>query len=137
MKTELQEILFKKYPEIFIGKDKPITDSLMPFGFECGDGWYGIIDTLCQLIQQYVQDRSDLAVEALQVKEKYGGLRFYINGGDDYVDGLISFAERLSTMTCEQCGSTEDVTQTKGWILTLCKKCLFERDMAQYGGEDD
>jgi len=137
MKIELQNALFKKYPEIFAGKDKSIIESLIPFGLECGDGWAGIIDTLCKLIQEYVSDHKGYQTEAVQVKEKYGGLRFYINGGNDYVDGLITFAERLSYMTCEQCGSTDGVTQTKGWVYTLCRQCLFDRDMAQYGGEDD
>jgi len=137
MKAELEIALFKKYPEIFAGKDKSIMESLIPFGLECGSGWYRIIDTLCRLIQHYVQDHPDNSVEAVQVKEKFGSLRFYINGGDDYVDGLITFAEAMSYMTCEQCGSTDGVTQTKGWVYTLCRQCLFDRDMAQYGGEDD
>ncbi|MBE3137684.1 MAG: hypothetical protein IMZ43_09905 [Thermoplasmata archaeon] len=114
-----------------------MTQTAMCWLFECGDGWVGIIDTLCKLIQEYVRDHKAYQVEAVQVKEKYGGLRFYINGGDAYVDGLITFAERLSYMTCEQCGSTEGVTQTKGWVYTLCRQCLFDRDMAQYGGVDD
>ena len=137
MKIELQNDLFEKYPEIFVGKDKSIMESLIPFGFECGDGWYGIIDTLCRLIQHYVEDHSYASVEAMQVKEKYGSLRFYVSGGDDYVDGLIAFAEAISCKICEQCGSTEGVTQTKGWIYTLCEECLLKRDRAQYGGEDD
>ena len=137
MKIELQNALFKKYPEIFKQRNYSIMESCMPWGFECGDGWYSIIDTLCRLIQHYTEDHPDVLVEAVQVKEKYGGLRFYINGGDDYVDGLIVFAEAMSYLICEQCGSTDGVTQTKGWIYTLCRQCLFERDMAQYGGEDD
>ena len=130
MKIELQDALFKKYPKIFKQRKYSIKDSCMPWGIECGDGWYGLIDTLCRVIKEYLSFRAYLNVEAVQVKEKYGGLRFYINGGDDYVDGLISFAERLSYMTCEQCGSTEGVTQTKGWVVTLCRKCLLKRNMA-------
>ena len=137
MKVELEIALFEKYPEIFKQYDYSIMESCMPWGISCGDGWYGIIDTLCKLIQEYVGDHKGYHTEAVQVKEKYGGLRFYINGVDEYIDGLITFAERLSYMTCEQCGSTDGVTQTKGWVYTLCRQCLFERDMAQYGGEDD
>jgi len=38
------------------------------------------------------------AVKIVQVKSKFGGLRFYIDGGDDYVRGMIRLAEYL----CEQ-----------------------------------
>jgi hypothetical protein len=137
MKIELENALFKKYPEIFGQHKLDMRQTAMCWGVDCGNGWYTIIDTLCRLIQHYVQNHPDDSVEAVQVKEKYGGLRFYISGGDDYVDGLIRFAEELSYMTCEQCGSTQGVTQTKGWVYTLCNQCLFDRDMAQYGGEDD
>jgi len=137
MKVELQNALFRKYPAIFKQRNYSIMESCMPWGINCGSGWYNLIDTLCGLIQHYVQDHPDSSVEAVQVKEKFGSLRFYINGGDDYVDGLITFAEAMSYLTCEQCGSTDGVTQTKGWVYTLCGQCLFERDMAQYGGVDD
>ena len=64
-------------------------------------------------------------VEIVQVKEKFGGLRFYINGGDDYIDGMIDLAETMSYKTCETCGSTKNVGRTtKGWISTICKDCL-------------
>ena len=54
MKAELQKKLFEKYPEIFVQKDYTIQQSAMPFGIECGDGWYNIIDTLCAHIQHEV-----------------------------------------------------------------------------------
>ena len=137
MNPENTKHLLEKYPEIFAQHKLPITQTAMCWLFECGDGWYVIIDTLCGLIQHYIEGLPGEMVEATQVKEKYGGLRFYINGGDDYVDGLIAFAEELSLRTCEQCGSTDGVTQTKGWVYTLCRQCLFDRDMAQYGSVDD
>jgi hypothetical protein len=37
---------------------------------------------------------------------------------------MISIAEQLSGGICEQCGSIDGVSQTKGWITTLCKKCM-------------
>ena len=58
-----------------------------------------------------------------QIKEKYGGLRFYYSGGDIYIDGLTSLAESLSYKICEDCGSTKDIGYTKGWIATMCQDC--------------
>lgn len=65
-------------------------------------------------------------VEAVQVKEKFGTLRFYIAGGNDKMDSLISFAENLSGCTCEECGrpGTQD---NGGWIKTLCEECRGEK----------
>jgi hypothetical protein len=131
MDPNLEKKLTDKYPKIFAGKDKPITESLIPFGLECGDGWYKIIDALCQSIQNHVD--SDYQgclvtgqVEALQVKEKFGGLRFYISGGDGRVYGMIEMAETLSRMTCEHCGKDGKV-RGKGWIYTLCDECNEKR----------
>ena len=37
-----------------------------------------------------------------QVKEKFGTLRFYYSGGDDYISGLVSMAESMTGVTCEE-----------------------------------
>jgi hypothetical protein len=61
-------------------------------------------------------------VRAVQVKEKFGGLRFYVSGGDEYVRGLITMAESFSFRTCEDCG-IPGTQRTGGWIRTLCDGC--------------
>jgi hypothetical protein len=58
-----------------------------------------------------------------QIKEKFGGLRFYYSGGDDYIDGMTSLAESLSYRICEYCGTTKEVGITKGWNITVCSTC--------------
>src|SRR5271157_6182244 len=66
-----------------------------------------------------------LSVDVTQIKEKFSGIRFYYNGGDDVISGMVYLAENLSYRTCELCGSTENVTQSKGgWIYTRCEKCI-------------
>ena len=141
MKEKLEKQLYAKYPEIFGQHTLDTTKTRMCDGFACGDGWYGIIDSLCALIQNHVEnerrnieyknkqdgtklDPKSFKVEATQVKEKFGDLRFYIDGGDDYVYGLIAFASYISGQTCEDCGSNKNVTKTNnGWIRSLCSKC--------------
>lgn len=54
-----------------------------------------------------------------QVKEKFGTLRFYYQGGDDYISGMVSLAESLTAVTCEECGSTGK-QRGGGWVRTLC-----------------
>ena len=58
-----------------------------------------------------------------QVKEKYGGLRFYVNGADDRYYGMIDFAESMSMRICEICGTWGTLVDTKGWLKTLCDSC--------------
>ena len=117
--------LLEKYPKIFRQYDLSMTETCMCWGFECGGGWYDIIDDLCQKIQNHVDAGKCDQVEAVQVKEKFGGLRFYVDGGDDKVYEWIDVAEDESTKTCEYCGSSDHVSQSKGsWINTRCKKCM-------------
>lgn len=124
MRKELDEKLVNQYPKIFSERFGDLTTTAMYWGFECGDGWYDIINNLCSKIQNYLDSNPDIPqVVARQVKEKFGGLRFYIEGGDDKVNQFIYEAEELSYNTCEHCGSTDNVKLTKnGWITALCKE---------------
>ena len=56
---------------------------------------------------------------AVQVKEKFGGLRFYVQAATDKHYQYISFAESMSYRTCEECGAPGK-TYTDGWHTTLC-----------------
>jgi hypothetical protein len=149
MRKELEKQLYEKYPKIFRQKDLPKEQSLMRYGFACHEGWYDLIDALCACIQSHVDSQcrmeeykkkrqdpdeseesevslgepKNFQVEAVQVKQKFGSLRFYTDGSDDYVRGLINMASCISYRTCEKCGSTNGVKQTTGWIMPLCKKC--------------
>lgn len=58
-------------------------------------------------------------VVAVQVKEKFGTLRFYYEGGDEYVSGIVAMAESMSGRICEECGA-EGKQRGGGWIQTLC-----------------
>lgn len=125
MNIELQKQLFDKYPKIFRQKDLPMSQTCMCWGCECGDGWYSLLDKLCGDIQTYLDSHPEVEqVEAEQVKQKFGGLRFYTCGGDDVTDKLVNEAESESYKVCEKCGSRESITQTKGWVVTICQKCL-------------
>jgi hypothetical protein len=57
-----------------------------------------------------------------QIKEKYGTLRVYYNGGDEYCGGIIAMAESMSAVTCEDCGVPGKI-RGGGWIRTLCDGC--------------
>jgi len=61
-------------------------------------------------------------VTALQIKEKFGTLRFYYTGGDERITPIVDFYESYTKYICEDCGSTTDIGYTNGWIRNVCKK---------------
>lgn len=65
MKKELDELLCKKYPKIFRDRHAPMTVTCMCWGFECGDGWFNIIDALCVNIQGHIDTKRKERVHAL------------------------------------------------------------------------
>jgi hypothetical protein len=130
MKKELQDKLFEKYPSIFRQKDLSKQETAMCWGISCGDGWYTLLDELCNSINNRLRnvnrnrlDGEKLICEAVQVKEKFGGLCFYTYGGDDYIDGLIDMAESMSYRICTKCSSQSTPQKNRGWIYTLCESC--------------
>lgn len=135
MREELDNLLVQKYPKIFRDRDGSMQETCMCWGFEHGDGWFEILDATCFNIQSHVdwkrRQHPELSDEefdqehqvvAAQVKEKFGGLRFYVDNCDDYVRGVIVMAESMSCRICEDCGSLGK-KRSGGWIRTLCDKC--------------
>jgi hypothetical protein len=59
------------------------------------------------------------SVKIEQYKEKFGSLRFYVQGGDDEVNGMIRFAEYLCDNTCQNTGGRGSMVQKGGWYATL------------------
>lgn len=126
MRKELDEELCRKYPKIFVNRNGDMQTTAMCWGFECGDGWYDLIDELCGSIQSYIDqnsrpDKEIPQVVAEQVKEKFGTLRFYTQGGDRLTSGMIWFAESMSGRICETCGAPGK-RRGGGWVKTLCKE---------------
>lgn len=54
-----------------------------------------------------------------QIKEKFGHIRFYIDGGDSKVHGMIQFAEYLCSKTCEVSGDKGELCVRGSWFKTL------------------
>lgn len=127
MKKELQEKLIKKYPHFFDwikeykGPIHPIQ-----FGFEIEDGWYWLLENLFEYLTNYQESNfeDNEKIKITQIKEKYGTLRVYYDGGNEVTDGMVWFAEHLSSKLCERCGSNHNIIRTEGWIKYLCKSCL-------------
>lgn len=122
MKDEKEYIDFMnrmetKYPEMFSA----------PYGgFAIGEGWWIIVEHLCANIQHHLNwknKESEVVPQVVvhQIKEKFGGLRFYYGGGDDEISGMVRMAESWASIACEECGGIAS-RRSGGWIRTLCDK---------------
>ena len=95
---------------------------------ETGDGWADLVNGLCKTIDQHLAWKNKNDPEAgyihvVQIKEKFGGLRFYYDDFSkekDFIDDAVSLAETMSYHICEQCGATGKTRNDIGWIRTLC-----------------
>lgn len=132
MSPEKAQELIDRFPELYRGRTKPLTASLIPFGFECGDGWFDLIAELSRRIDDIAKAAGltdDGYPEAMQVKEKFGGLRFYVGTATDEVFTAIDEAEAKSLKTCETCGQPGRQVGV-GWIVTICEACEKKNEQA-------
>ena len=185
MKQELDKLLCERYPKMMVNRNKPMQETCMCWGFECGDGWFNILNQLMSQIQHHIDwkekqragaikynemaaqakagnfDLFEETMKALpndeykekrlaeivagdfrpvpesipqvtldQVKEKFGTLRFYYQGGDDYISGMVSLAESMTAVTCENCGNPGSC-RGGGWVHTYCTPCEEARELAR------
>ena len=85
------------------------------FNIECNSGWRCLYWPLMLRCERE-------GVEIHQIKEKFGGLRFYVGPASDSLLNAIEDAESLSFTICEDCGEPGK-TRGGGWIRTLCDGC--------------
>lgn len=133
---EYSKKMEEKFPAMFSGKYG---------GFAVGEGWWPMLETLCDVIQNHIDHNNDRRERLLvsnefnqsipdeipqvkieQIKEKFGTLRFYYQGGDDFIHGAVWFAEGMSGMLCESCGAPGE-RRHGGWVRTLCDVHEAER----------
>lgn len=82
------------------------------FHIECNKGWYGLIEPL-------IKECTEKGYVIEQIKEKYGGLRFYVSGCPPEFWDKVDAVEAQSFHTCDVCGEP-GVLRGGGWLRTLC-----------------
>ena len=158
MKSELEAKLGEEFPFMRMGKTVheqieeygKIKDLYGAFGCSCGDGWYELLRSMCsEIVSAYEQEGIAVDIRVLQVKEKFGMLRFYHAytdadeeisaldaadglsirfqpGRSDFhkkIDGIIEKWEKESANVCMSCGKPGKLRNDLSWIQTLCDDC--------------
>ena len=71
---------------------------------------------------QYDTDHNEFPqIVAVQVKDKFGGLRFYVRGANDFQHGQIEMARDISLTICDQCGNAGNHVSDRGYEITRCQ----------------
>lgn len=132
MREELQLKLVEKYPKILKDFRGDPMHTCMAWGIDVEDGWYNLLDECMEKLQYFcdlcTKDDKEVQVVADQIKEKFGGLRFYVSvyGADriedQIVEDIISKAERKAVNTCEVTGESGCLCKRGGWMKTLCRQ---------------
>lgn len=105
-----------RYQEVEVIRDKLLAE---------GKEITGLYDWINKVLE-YPEDPM-LSFGIDQVKSKFGGLRFYYHGGDEWIRGAVAMVESISYTMCETCGANSASRINDGWTLTLCNSCNDKR----------
>jgi len=114
MKMNTSAEVRNKYPKILGEVDIAIPDT-----------WINLIDQMCREIVNFHNLFPEFEyTRCVQIKEKFGGLRFYVESEYPEVSQIIRKYEELSFELCQECGCTDcEVKPTTNWIMYLCQSC--------------
>jgi hypothetical protein len=124
MREDLDAALCRDFPLLYRDRNRSMTETCMYWGFCVGDGWEPAIRRLSEKLEPLIAalpDDENRPVAA-QVKEKFGQLRFYLDGGTEEMTRAIQEAYDETDKTCEDCGAPGE-RRGGGWIQTLCGPC--------------
>jgi hypothetical protein len=106
MRRELEQKLVERWPSWFNVNGDPLK-TRMADEFAHGDGWFNIVWRLCEDLEPLVAESEKATghpFEVLQVKQKLGGLRVYVNHSTNVIRNRIEIGELESLRTCEVWG---------------------------------
>jgi hypothetical protein len=146
MNEENDQKLVTTFPELYWQRFLPMNQTCLCWGFDCGDGWFDIIWELSEKISPLVKtfnaemqkewdalsdEENKLDPEppifgVVQVKEKFGGLRYYTNYYTKEIQDIIDEYENKSYDVCEVCGQPGEIRNLP-WIRTLCQKHYVDK----------
>ncbi len=103
LSEDLDAFLCQRYGDLYAERFGQPQEAAMARGFEVGDGWFGIIDSLSELIVRGADARGAARPVVQQVKEKFGALRFHVERPVED-EAAFDLAENMSQRVCEVSG---------------------------------
>ena len=143
MRKELENRLYEVAPVFYSEKDLDAQETCLCFGFECGDGWFEALLDFSKEVARIneIAMKRHICFVASQIKQKFGEIRVYwhtksfpdmcdrIPDREDAMRLYSMMNNAINTLvvrcrnTCENCGTTNHIITTDGWIQRLCVKC--------------
>lgn len=125
MRKDLTDVLYQRYPAIFAEHIR-LQGEEVSWKIRCRDGWFGLIDTLCEQLQGWTDAHNAPQYVVTEVKEKFGALRFVARYKSAEQIGAIKMAYAMSTRICEECGAPgRHVVADCAW-MTRCESHMPE-----------
>jgi hypothetical protein len=125
MTEKHRNMLSSTFPTLFANNSRRRME------IACLDGWYDLIYKTCTEIMFYLNSplgehlRDNFRI--VQIKEKVGSLRIYINMACQPAHDIINKYSKLSEKTCEFCGKEGQIKSHNGWLKAVCKSCEKEQ----------
>ncbi len=123
MKPHLEARLYDAFPLLYAEHTLPREFYPMDWGCTCGDGWLSLLwDLSCDLNDLIQREPEAVRTNygAVQVKEKLGGLRFYMHRSTPAMQDCIMRAEAESLRTCDVRGEPGELLRGPGLWRTRC-----------------
>lgn len=140
MKIELQNYLKKKFPELY-------SQNL---SFDCNNGWFRIILWLSRYLQMYISQQNEISkklpqyyqpvkqIVAIEIKQKFGTLKFNCDGGNEHTNSIISFVEFISGYICETTGKLDNIGyNSKNFIETLHMDLIKDKNDFKFVDDEE
>lgn len=140
MNKALVDILYEKFPNLYVDKNAPKVDSMMSWGIQADDGWYDLVTRVSEKLEAKIiawmntYPDSKQHPRAYSVKQKLGELRITLKYPQhtsitdaEYKDfeSVLEDAENASIKICERCGKpgTPHIQLETPWVQVLCLAC--------------
>jgi len=126
MNKNLEKKLKDNFPKLLSNMYN--KESCLAWGVQCDDGWYDLIYNCCKELQDWC-DKNSTQIQAEQIKEKFGTLRYYLKSNNELgilvnywteINEIIDKYETISASTCELTGGKGSAKRRGYLIKTLC-----------------
>ena len=122
-------MLVERYPIFMRGIGGTFRPELRFGVFECGDGWFEILDRFCfqceSSVRYTVERKSEhIKDQALlvRIKNKFGEMRISVAQSNPHISRCSTVAQMHARETCELCGLPGHMTRGR-WLQVLCSQC--------------